>query len=123
MANSRPGIALARRGIRRVGSLSEGVSIAPVCQWLDWDMVMWTCACAVNPLSVFLFIVLVMCSTPIWVALSLIRGSPRPASLSRRWTPSVGKFGSSPMGCRIALLSIPSMVISWRSLKTPRWVA
>ena len=50
-------------------------------------------------------------------------GSPRPASLSGRWTPSVGKLGNSPRDCLIALLSIPSMAVSWRSLKTPRGVA
>ena len=76
-----------------------------------------------NPLYVFLLIVLVRCSTPILVALSLMEGNPRPTSLSWRWTPSVGKFGRNPMDCRVALLSIPSMVVSWISLKTPRWVA
>jgi hypothetical protein len=65
LSNSRPGIALARRMNRRVGSLGEGVSIAFDGQWLNWDMILWTCACAVNPLSVFLSIVVVRCSTSI----------------------------------------------------------
>jgi hypothetical protein len=82
----------------------------------------YVCVCREFSFCVF-FIILVMCSTSIWVALFLMRSSPRPASLNGRWTPSVGKFGSNPMICRIALLSIPSMVDSWQSLKTPRWVA
>ncbi len=50
-------------------------------------------------------------------------GSPIPASLSGRWTPSVGKFGRIPMACRMALLSIPYIVVSCLSFKTPRCVA
>ena len=52
-----------------------------------------------------------------------MEGSPRPAPLSGRWTPSVGKFGKSPIDCRIALLSMPSMDVSCQSSKTPRSVA
>ena len=53
LAISRPGIALARCKIRRVGILSEVVSITSVGQMLNWDMILWTCACAANPISVF----------------------------------------------------------------------
>ena len=63
-SNYRPDTALTRRRIRRVGSLKAVVSRAYVDQWLNWDKIMWTCACAVNPLSIF-FIVRVRCSTPI----------------------------------------------------------
>ena len=37
--------------------------------------------------------------------------------------PSEGKFGSRPIACLIALLSIPSMVVSCLSLNTPSCVA
>ena len=57
------------------------------------------------------------------MARSLIEGSLRPNSLRDLCTPSVGKFGSRPMACRIALLRMPSTVMSFRSLNTPRWVA
>ncbi len=67
----------------------------------------WTCARAVNPLSEFLFMAFVRCSIPICVALSLVGGSPNPASLSVHWTPSVGKFGRSPMTCLIAVFRMP----------------
>ena len=63
------------------------------------------------------------CSTPSWVALSLMGDSSRLASLSGRWAPSVGEFGRSPIECRIALSSMPSMDSRYCSLKTPRWVA
>ncbi len=37
--------------------------------------------------------------------------------------PSEGKFGSRPMACLIVLFSMPSMVVSFLSLNTPRCVA
>ena len=121
--NSRPGTMLTRRRIRRVGRLSVGVLIASDGRWLNWDMILWTCACDLHLLSDFLFMVRMRCTTLIWVALSPIGGSLRPAFLSWRLTPSVRKFGRSPIDCLIALLSMPSMVVSWRSFRTPRWVA
>ena len=65
----------------------------------------------------------VRCSIPICVALSLMEGRPRPASFSGFCMPSEGKFGRSPIACLIALLRIPSMVVSCLSLKTIRCVA
>jgi len=38
-------------------------------------------------------------------------------------TPSVGKLGRRPRACLIALLRMPSMVVSCLSLNTPRCVA
>lgn len=60
---------------------------------------------------------------PHWVALSLMGTSPRPASFSGRCTPLVEKLGSRHMTCLMALLSMPSMAVSCRSLKTPRCTA
>ena len=114
---------LARLRTRRVGSLREAVSRTSVGKWLNWVNIISTCVCAVNLLSMFVFIVRVRCSTPIWVALSLMEGISRQASISGRWTPSMGKFGRIPIACRMALLSMPYMVVNCRSLKTPRWVA
>jgi len=114
-SNFRPGTVLARCKIRRVVSFRVVVLRASVGVWLNWDRILWTCACAANHLSVFLFIVRVRCLTPIWGALSLIGSSIRPTSLSARWTPSVGKFGRGPMACRMALLIMPSMVGNCRS--------
>ena len=65
----------------------------------------------------------VRCSIPICVALSRMGGRPRPASLRGFCMPSEGKFGSRPIACLIALLRIPSMVVSCLSLNTPRCVA
>ena len=49
--------------------------------------------------------------------------SAMPASLRDRCTPSMEKLGSRPMVCLMALLSMQSMVVSGRSLKTPRCTA
>jgi hypothetical protein len=106
-----------------VGILREVVSRTSVGKWLYWVNIISTCECAVNILSMFVFIVRVRCSTPIWVALSLMEGISRQASISGRWTPSMGKFGRIPIACRMALLSMPYMVVNCRSLKTPRWMA
>ena len=81
------------------------------------------CAWARYPLSMSLFIVRTRCSTPIWVALSLIERRPRPISLRGLCNPSVKKFGNRPMACRMALFRMPSIVVSCRSLSTPRCVA
>ena len=76
-----------------------------------------------NPLSVSLFIIRVRCSIPNCVALSRMGGKPRPASFRGICTPSEGKFGRRPMAYLIALFRIPSMVVSFFSLNTPRRVA
>jgi hypothetical protein len=60
---------------------------------------------------------------PIWVAMYRMGGGPRPASFSDLFTSSVGNVVRRPMACRIALLSMSSIVASWRSLNTPRFVA
>ncbi len=75
-----------------------------------------------NPLSVF-FMVQVRCSIPIWVVVFFMGACPGPDSLSGICTPSVGKIGNSPMACLLALLSMPSMVVSCRLLKSPRSAA
>ena len=80
-----------------------------------------TCEWERYPLSVSLSVVRIMCSTP--VALSLICGRPRPSSLSGRCTSSVGKMDNSLVTCLMALLSIPSIMVSCRAMKTPRCVA
>ncbi len=76
-----------------------------------------------NPLSVSLFITRVRCSIPICVALSRMGNRPRPASFRGLCTPSVEKLGRGPRVCLIALLRIPSIVVSCLSLSTPRCVA
>ncbi len=85
---------LASLSIRSVGSLSGLDSRASVGQWPNWVSRRSVCAWARYPLSVSLCV-----------------------------TPSVGKIGSSPMACRMVLLGIPSIVVSCRSLSTPRCVA
>ena len=49
--------------------------------------------------------------------------SPRPAFLRGSWTPSMGKLGSRPIACLMALLSMPSIVVRCRSFKNPRCAA
>ena len=65
----------------------------------------------------------VRCSNHICVALSRMRGRPRPASFRGFCTLSEGKFGRRPTACLIALFRIPSMVSSCLSLNNPRYVA
>ena len=76
-----------------------------------------------NPLSDSVFMTRVRCSNPICVALFLMGGRPRPASLRGFCTPSECKFGRRPIACLIALFTIPSMVVSCLLLNTPRCVA
>ena len=57
------------------------------------------------------------------MALSRIWERPRPASFRGVCTPSMGKLDRRPMACLIALLSIPSILVSCTSLNTPRCVA
>jgi hypothetical protein len=57
------------------------------------------------------------------MTLSRMGGRPRPASFWGLCTPSIGKLGSRPRACLIALLRIPSMGVSCLSLNTPRYVA
>ncbi len=83
-SNSKPGMLLARRRILSVGILRLLVSSASGGQWLSSDMIPWTRAWAAKPLSEFLFMAFVRFSILIWVALSVMGGSPRPASLSGR---------------------------------------
>ena len=118
-----PGIAEASLRMRSVWSL-RGVDSNVSCgEWVYWDSRRWTWAWAVNPLSVFLFMILMRCSIPIYVALSRIGERPRPASFRGLCTHSVGKLGRSPRACLIALLRMPSMVVSCLSLNTPRYAA
>ena len=114
---------LASLSMRSVGSFSGLDSSTSLGQWLNCDRRRWTWAWAVNPLSMYLFMTRVRCSIPIWVALSCMGGRPRPTSFRGLCTPSEGKFGRMPMACLIALLRIPSMVVSCLSLNTPRCVA
>jgi hypothetical protein len=58
---------------------------------------------------VYLFIVLTRCSIPIFVALSLVDGRPRPISFGSRCTSSVGKLERRPLPCLGALFSMPSI--------------
>ncbi len=76
-----------------------------------------------NPLSVSLFITRVRCSIPICAALSRIGERPKPVSFRGRCTPSVRKFGKMTIACLLALLSMPSIVVSCLSLSTLRCVA
>jgi len=77
----------------------------------------------VNPIFVSLFITRVMCSIPIYVALSRMGDKPRPASFRGLCTPPEGKLGKKPRACLIALLMIPYMVVSCLSFNTQRCVA
>ena len=90
---------------------------------VELDSRRYTWARAVDPFSVSLFIIRVRCSIPICVALSRIGDRPRPASFRGRCTLSVGKMGSRPRACLIALLRMQSMVVSCLSLDTLRCVA
>ena len=114
---------LASLKIKSVRSLSGFDSKAFVGQWPNWVCRVCACAWARYPLYVSLFIVVTWFSIPICVARSSIEGSPSPNSFRGHCTPSVGKFGSRPMACRMALLRMPSIVVSCRALSTPRWVA
>jgi hypothetical protein len=114
---------LARRSTRSVGSLSGLDSKASVGQWLNCVRSLWVWEYVRYPLSVSLFMLVRRCSVPIWVALSLMEGSPRPISLVGRWTPYVGKLCSMPVARRSALLRMRSISVSCRYVKTPRWVA
>ncbi len=75
------------------------------------------------PLSVSLFMLMRRCSIPIWVALSLMDGSPRPISFVGLWTPSVVKLCIMPVARRSALLRMRSVSVSCKYVKTPRCVA
>lgn len=81
LSRARPGTVLASLSILSVGSLSGFDSMASVGQWPNWDSRRSVCAWARYPLSVSLFMVVTRCSTPIWVARSLMEGSPSPNSL------------------------------------------
>ena len=122
-SNSSPGMLLASRKMRSLGSLRGLDSNASNGQWLYCDRSRWAWACAMNPLSESLFMTRVRCSIPICVALSRMGGRLGPASFRGFWTPSEGKFGRRPIACLIALFRIPSMVVSCRSLNTLRCVA
>ena len=75
------------------------------------------------PLSVGLLMIYVMCSMPIWVALSFIGAYPSPISLVGLCIASVGKLGVSPSAFLAALFRILSIVSSCLSVKMPKWVA
>ena len=76
-----------------------------------------------NPLSVSLLMIRARCSIPICVNIFRIEGRPRPASFIGICTPSLEKLGRRPRACLIALLRMPSMVVSCLLLNTPRCVA
>ena len=70
-----------------------------------------------------LLMISVMCSMPIWVALSFIGAYPSPISLVGLCIASVGKLGVKPSAFLAALLRILSTCSSCLSVKMPRWVA
>jgi len=70
------------------------------------------CELARYPLSVSLFVVRIRCSSPNPMALSFPDGRPRPNFFGGRYTHFFGKFNRRPVSCLVALLSIPSMVVS-----------
>ena len=76
----------------------------------------------VSPLRI-LFTVRIRSYIPIWVALFLMDAMPRLISFGGRCTPSIKKFDKRPVACLMALLSMPSISVSCRSVKTPRCVA
>ena len=105
---------LASRRVRSVGSLRELDSRSFVGQCPNRVRSRRMCAWDRYPLSVSLFMVRTRCYSPIWVALSLIVGTPSPSSLSRLCTPSVRVLDSRPMAWRMALFNLPSIVVSYR---------
>ena len=123
LSSTSPRMLLARRSMRSVGSLSGLDSKASVGQWLNCVRMRMVWECARNPRSVSLFIVLMRCSISICVALSLTDGMPRSISLGGLCIPSVGKSERRHVACLRDLFSMPSISVSCRSLKTPRWVA
>ena len=122
-SGSSPLMELTRRRIRSVSSFSGLDSKASVRQRLNWVRMRRAWEWARYPLSVSLFILQMRCSILIWVALSLIDERPRPISLAGLCTPSVGQLKRRPGACLSAPLSMPSISVSCRSLKTPRYVA
>ena len=84
-------------------------------------LVVW--AWAICPLSVGLLIMFVICSMPIWVALSFNGAYPSPISLMGLCIASVGKLGVRPSEFLAAVLSILSIVESCVSVKIPRCIA
>ncbi len=74
------------------------------------------------PLSLGLLMISVMCSMPIWVALSFIGEYPSPISLVGLCIASVGKLGARPFAFLAALLRILFTCFSCLFVKTPRWV-
>jgi len=120
---SSPGMVQANLKMRRVGSFIRGLdSSASSSQRLYEDSSQWTWACAVNPLSVSLFMTRARCSITICVALSRIGERPRPVSFRGLCTFSVGKLGRRPRVCLIALLRMASFAVGCLSLNTPRCV-
>ena len=65
----------------------------------------------------------VMCSMPIWVAMSFIGAYPSPIFLVGLCIASVGKLGVRPSAFLAALLRILSICSNCLSVKMPRWVA
>ena len=70
------------------------------------------------PLSVGLLLISVMCSMPIWVALTFIGAYPSPISFVGLCIASVGKLGVKPRAFLAALLRIFSTCSSCLSVKT-----
>ena len=77
-------VVLARRSMRSVGSLSGLDSRASVGKWSNCVRMRRVWEWARYPRSVSLFIALMRCSIPIWVALSLTDGRPRTISFGGR---------------------------------------
>ena len=75
-SNSNPGMVLARRRMRSVGSLRWLASKASKGQWLKLVIILCTFAWALKHLSEFLFMAFVKCSMPICVALFEWGGAP-----------------------------------------------
>ena len=76
-----------------------------------------------HPLSVGLLMISMMCSMPIWIALSFIGAYPSPISLVGLCIAYVGKLGIRPSAFLAALLRILSICSNCLSVKMTRWVS
>jgi hypothetical protein len=113
---------LTRRRMRNIGILNGLNSRVSVCLWLTCVRMRRICAWVRHPHSMSMFIVRTRCSATISVALSLREGRPRPRSLGGRCNPSVVKLDRRPNYLSRSFVKFPSMMVSCRSLKTPRYV-
>ena len=106
-----------------MGSLVWVASCASFGQCCYMFAILVVCACAMDPLSVGLLRMSVMCYIYICVARFFIRAYPRPISLVGLCIASIGKLGVSPILFLAALLSSLSIGSSCLSVNVPRWIA